>query len=179
MGPLVSALVKYRESLESDITPNREFFPEVPYVAFNVGRIVGGTATNIIPDKCLVECSARPLPGMDHEGVVQQVEEVVKQALPDCTFDTELTKQSPPLLLEEKSPIYEFLCGQVDQSATYSASYATDAGWLQTLGMDCAVFGPGSIEAAHRPNETLPIDEFEAAFEIVKNTIQKFCIGTR
>ena len=37
-----------------------------------------------------------------------------------------------------------------------AVSYATDGGWLSELGLDCAIWGPGSIAVAHKPDEFLP-----------------------
>jgi acetylornithine deacetylase len=70
------------------------------------------------------------------------------------------------------------LAERVGQTDTHSASYATDAGWLQTLGMECAVFGPGNIEVAHRPNESLPLAEFAKCETILEELIQEFCHNT-
>lgn len=176
LGQLITALSKFRRELESESPPNTEFFPEVPYVAFNVGTVVGGTATNIVPDKCIVDCSARPLPGMDNYEIVARLDELVGETLKDFSYEAILTKESPPLLLGEEAPIYRYLCDRVGQTETHSASYATDAGWMQTVGMDCTVFGPGSIEVAHRPNEFIPISEFDLAYEILQSAIQDFCL---
>jgi acetylornithine deacetylase/succinyl-diaminopimelate desuccinylase-like protein len=41
--------------------------------------------------------------------------------------------------------------------------------------MDCAIFGPGSIEAAHKPNEHLPKAELAAAREPLQRAIRQFC----
>ncbi len=79
------------------------------------------------------------------------------------------------MLLDEASPIHRHLCDLVGQSAGASVSFATDAGWLQRLGIDCAIFGPGSIEVAHKPNEFLPKDEFAAARGLLERTIRHFC----
>ena len=45
--------------------------------------------------------------------------------------------------------------------------FATDAGWLQRAGFECVLFGPGSIEVAHRANELLPVEEFHRAGEVL------------
>ena len=50
------------------------------------------------------------------------------------------------------------LCEAAGQRETHSVMFATDAGWLQRAGFDCVLFGPGSIEVAHRANEWLPAD---------------------
>ena len=53
--------------------------------------------------------------------------------------------EAPPMLLDEKARIYRALCDLVGQDKTVSASYATDGGWLARAGMQCAIWGPGSI----------------------------------
>jgi acetylornithine deacetylase len=80
------------------------------------------------------------------------------------------------MLLDEASPIHRRLCELVGQEESASVSFATDAGWLQRLGMDCAIFGPGTIEVAHKPNEYLPKDEFTAARGLLERTIHAFCL---
>jgi acetylornithine deacetylase len=175
VGPLIEALRRFRMELQSESPPNCEFFPEVPYVALNMGTISGGTATNIVPDRCELACSLRLMPGMDADAMMRRVHDVVDVAMGESPFEFEATHRTPPLLLEKQTRIYEILTKQIGQTATLSASYATDAGWLQSLGMDCAVFGPGSIEVAHRPNESLPISEFERCAAIVDQTIRQCC----
>ena len=54
-------------------------------------------------------------------------------------------------------------------------SFATDAGWFQTAGMECVIFGPGTIEVAHKPNESLPKDEFARADALLEGLVHRFC----
>jgi acetylornithine deacetylase len=53
--------------------------------------------------------------------------------------------------------------------------FATDAGWLQRAGFESVLFGPGSIEVAHRANEFLPIDEFQRGGRVLDGLIQRSC----
>ena len=64
------------------------------------------------------------------------------------------------------------------QRETHSVSYATDAGWLQTMGLECVIWGPGSIEVAHKPNEAMPMAQFEDGAELVAKFIQQYCLPT-
>ena len=54
-------------------------------------------------------------------------------------------------------------------------AFATDAGWFQRLGLECVIFGPGSIEVAHRPNEYLPLDQFHRAGQLLDRVIARCC----
>ena len=175
VGPLVEALSDLRRELETEQPPNCEFFPEVPFVALNVGTVTGGTAANIIPDRCEVGCTVRTLPGMQTDSMIDQVRGVVQRALEGVDFEFAVTNQTPPMLLREQTDIYQMLTAEVKQTETRSASYATDAGWMQSIGMECAIIGPGNIGVAHRPNESLPIAEFEQCTGLLERAIKHFC----
>ncbi|HEX6900683.1 MAG TPA: acetylornithine deacetylase [Thermoanaerobaculia bacterium] len=174
-GRVIVALAALRRELEAEELPNRELFPEVPYVPLNVGTVHGGAAINVVPDRCDVELGFRPLPGLASEEIAERIRRVVREAAAPFEPEIGTLSDSPPMLLDEASPIHRHLCSLVGQSAQSTVSFATDAGWLQRLGMDCAIFGPGSIEVAHKPNEFLPKDEFAAARGLLARTIQRFC----
>lgn len=175
-GRIIGALAELRQALEREEAPNRELFPEVPYVPLNVGTVHGGSAINVVPDRCAVELGVRPLPGVSSEELVERVSRIARQAAAPFEPEVEVLSDSPPMLLDEEAPIHRHLCDLVGQSQGASVSFATDAGWLQRLGLDCAIFGPGSIEVAHKPNEFLPKDEFEAARGLLGRTIERFCL---
>jgi acetylornithine deacetylase len=78
-------------------------------------------------------------------------------------------------MLDEHAALVRELCALVGQQGTESVAFATDAGWLQRVGMRCAVFGPGSIEVAHRPNEWLPIAEFKRAGALLDDIVRRRC----
>jgi acetylornithine deacetylase len=176
VGKLIAGLSYLREQLENENPPYGEYFPEVPYAALNVGRVTGGSAINIVPDRCVLECGIRLLPEMDKHSIIQRVTGVVSVALADSTYEIDLGGEAPPMLLDDQSPIYQALCSEVGQTQTLSVSYATDAGWLQSLGLDCAIFGPGSIEVAHKPNESIPIEQLERGGHILERVVYQFCM---
>lgn len=174
-GALIQALKEFRCTLESESPPNADHFPEVPFTALNVGTVNGGAAPNIIPDRCELACSLRIMPGTETEPMIERIRVVVEEAVADWDFEFVVTNEAPPLFLDEETKIYEMLTQQVGQTVTRSASYATDGGWLQTLGLECAVFGPGNIEVAHRPNESMPMSDFVKCEGILEQAIEKFC----
>ena len=142
----------------------------------NVATIHGGSAINVVPELCRVEVGARPLPGVESEALAEGIRSAAREAAAPMEAEFEILSDSPPMLLDEASPIHRHLCSLVGQEHGASVSFATDAGWLQRLGMDCAIFGPGSIEVAHQPNEHLPKDQLAAARTFLERTINHFCL---
>jgi acetylornithine deacetylase len=176
-GRLVVALSELRRTFEAESPPNREHFPEVPFAALNIGRVGGGSATNVIPDHCNIECALRLLPGMDQVASVGRVRETVETTLDGIPHSFELGAASPAMYLSDDAEIYRALCSEIGQTETLSASYATDAAWLQRLDMQCVIWGPGSIEVAHKPDESIPIEQMERADLVLGNMIRRFCAG--
>ncbi|HXO21880.1 MAG TPA: acetylornithine deacetylase [Thermoanaerobaculia bacterium] len=179
-GRVISTLAALRETLEREEAPHRELFPEVPFVPLNVGTVRGGAAINLVPDRCIVELGLRPLPGMDSSALALRVREAVAAAVASPPFpfapEVEVLSDSPPMLLAEGSPLHRYLCALNRQESARSVSFATDAGWLQRLGIDCAIWGPGSIAAAHKPDEHVPKAELVAARGLLAQTIRHFCV---
>jgi acetylornithine deacetylase len=181
-GRVIGALAALRRELEGEEPPHRDLFPEVPYVPLNVGTVHGGAAINVVPDRCIVEVGVRPLPGMLSEELAERIRRAALSAIaPEVSMpdiqppEIEILSDSPPMYLEEGAPIHRHLRELVGQEETVTVSFATDAGWLQRLGLDCAIFGPGTIEVAHKPNESLPKRELSAARELLTRTVRSFC----
>jgi acetylornithine deacetylase len=176
-GRVIVALAALRQALETEAIPHRELFPEVPFVPLNVGTVHGGSAINVVPERCVVEVGVRPVPGVSSEELAERIRRAARAAAApfEPAPEIEVLTDSPPMLLDEEAPIHRHLCALVGQDRDASVSFATDAGWLQRLGMDCAIFGPGSIEVAHKPNEHLPKDQMAAARGLLARTVERFC----
>ena len=173
---VIAALTRLRRELAAEGAPHAELFPEVPFVPLNVGRVQGGAAINVVPDRCIVELGLRTLPGVDSRRLAERVEQAALAAAAPFVPEVEVLADSPPLLVPEEAPLLRRLCSLVGQRETATVSFATDAGWLQGLGMDCVLFGPGSIDAAHRPNEHVPKADLAAARAVLERAIEGCCL---
>jgi acetylornithine deacetylase len=179
---VVAALAELRLALESERPPHADAFPQVPFVTLNVGRIEGGVAANVIPDRCAIEIGARLLPGMDPSAFVARVTKTVDAAAGDAPRTIELAGESPPVSVDERTDLWRWLKDEsargVARPATerpISVPFATDAGWLQQLGFECVIWGPGSIEVAHRANEYVPLADLERARALLARGIDRWC----
>ena len=114
-------------------------------------------------------------PEMGGEPILERVMSAVAAALDGSPYRFEGQDRVPCFLLEEDNDLYRDLSAMLGQSETLSASYGTDAGWLQQGGFDCLVWAPGSIEVAHRANEVMPRDEFARGGELLGRVVERFC----
>jgi acetylornithine deacetylase len=172
---IIASLRGLRHRLEEEGGALSGYFPDAPFVSLNVGMIEGGSAVNVVPDRCTIRVGFRLLPRMSHDEVVQRIVAACRNAAGDDPHAVRATGESPPLFLDENTRIYHALCGLVGQTETVSASYATDGGWLARAGMECAVWGPGSIAVAHKPNEFMPLAEYARGRELLECAVREFC----
>lgn len=166
----VRALAALRRELESERVDASRHFPDAPFATLNVGTIRGGAAVNVVPDRCVLEVGVRLLPGTASETVVERVRAAVGEEP-----ELEVQSLSPPLSAPGDAPVIRELLDLTGQAQAEAVSYATDAGWLAELGLDCSVFGPGSIEVAHKPNESVPKADLARAREVLEVMIERFC----
>jgi acetylornithine deacetylase len=170
----IVSLAALRRTMETERPPNADAFPEVPFTALNVGTVTGGSAANVVPGRCEVQLGIRLLPGQSADAIADRVRETVRAEVGE-PFTLEPVSESPAMILSSDAPIHRALCDAVDQHESHSVMFASDAGWLQRAGFECVLFGPGSIEVAHQPNESLPVDEFRRAGEVLEGLIRRSC----
>lgn len=170
----ILALSELRRELEREPSEYSPCFPDAPFAALNIATIAGGRAINVVPDRCVIEIGVRLLPGMDGEAVFARMRSSIEAlSIQDC--EIEMLDNGAPLAASENSRLHRTLCGLVGQTGSRAVSYASDAGVFQRMGMECAIFGPGSIDVAHKPNEWMPRDQFEKAGEVLDRLIEAFC----
>lgn len=171
----IVALADLRRAMEAERPLHAEQFPEVPYPALNVGTVTGGSAANVIPDRCEIQLGIRLLPEMPPDAMTERVRETVRAALGAEGFTIEPISLSPAMIVGADAPVHRAVCAAVGQRDSHSVMFASDAGWLQRAGFECVLFGPGSIEVAHRPNEFLPADQFRRAGEVLDGLVHRSC----
>jgi acetylornithine deacetylase len=89
----------------------------------------------------------------------------------------EVLSVSPPMTTSGEATVVEALVEASGGGEAGAVSYATDGGWLAEMGMDCAIWGPGSIEVAHKPDEFLPKADLARARELLVPVVERFCGG--
>ena len=57
-----------------------------------------------------------------------------------------------------------------------TVAFGTEAAQMTLLGSEALVLGPGNIREAHRTGEFVPIDELEKCVEVLRQSIESFCV---
>ena len=176
MFKAVDGLLKYRGELQHK---HRDDHFKVPVPTLNLGHIKGGDNPNRICPDCELHFDIRILPGMNVEAVRKEARERLTQALDGSGFGVEfrsLFRGSDPLMTPGTSELVkaaEALTGHKSEAV----AFATEGPFLQALGMQTVILGPGDINVAHQPNESLPLANVEPTLHILEQFIQRFCIA--
>jgi acetylornithine deacetylase len=165
-------LIAFIHALDRELAERGEHDPlfEVPHSTLSVTTISGGTAFNIIPERCVFGLDMRALASLDVPAVIGRIEAFARDALlprmravaPEAsiTIDEMVAYAGLDLAVDHPAvPFMKHLLGRNDHA---KVAYGTEAGAFSARGgIASVVCGPGSIEQAHKADEFLAVSEIE------------------
>ena len=128
-------------------------------MCFNVAKLDGGVAFNVIPDAAALTVSFRPPPGADSAALVEELRLIAARVVPGAEIDIRLFNAS--FGTRDLEGFRPWLGEAVD--APVDLGFWTEAAIWSGAGVDAVVFGPGDIALAHGPNEFVPVGDLERA----------------
>jgi acetylornithine deacetylase len=151
---------------------------QVQYPTMNLGCIHGGDSPNRICARCELHFDLRPLPGMD----MAELRQAILGRLQPLASRRELALEFQPLF--DGVPPFETpadaelvkVCEKLTGYQADAVAFATEAPWLQQLGLETLVMGPGSIDQAHQPDEYLELSQVDPTITLLKQLIRHFCL---
>lgn len=174
MTHVMNELIGLRSELEFKYR-NPGFAVQTP--TLNLGCIHGGDGANRICGECELHFDLRLLPGMDNEelrsAIQSRLNPIAERSGTDIVFSS-LFEGVEPFDEPAESELVK-VCEQLTGHSSESVAFATEAPFMQQLGMQIVILGPGSINQAHQPDEFISIDQLEPAVKIVQELIRKFC----
>lgn len=159
---LASDVIQLVRSLQSHIdeTGAKENGYDIPYSTLHVGTIRGGTALNIVPDRCDVELEIRNIahddPAQFVDRIRQGAADIERRARrPDRTagVSIEITNQYPGLRVTDDDGIVKFVSELAGSTAPVRVAFGSEAGLFTQIGIPTVLCGPGSISDAHHSDE--------------------------
>ena len=151
---------------------------ERPWVAVNVARIEGGSAINIVPDHCIVQIGYRPLPGMAPLAPWERLQERIDAVVPRLLWAGRVMRVTPAMLTQRGTDLQALLLPHAHSEELGAAGFATDGGNLAELGLEPLVFGPGSIDVAHKADEYVDVADLVKAVDVVESVTRSRCISS-
>jgi len=175
MHEVIAELLRYREELKQRY--QSELFA-IPWPTLNLGSIHGGDNPNRICGHCELEFDVRLTPGMHIDTVRAEIEERVRRVTEPRGIGFErvtLFHGVPAFFAEEHSALLETAQALTGQEGI-SVAFGTEGPYLQQLGMDTIILGPGHIDQAHQPDEYLALDMLDPCVNFLRQLITRHCL---
>ncbi len=175
MHGVMGELIRFRAELASQ-HQNPAFGVAIP--TLNLGCLRAGDSPNRICGYAELQIDLRVLPGMDADSLLDALRsriEAVATAHGTQAALVALNPPVPPFQTSKDGVLVQLLCGKSGKPAG-TVCFGTEAPFYQGLGMETVVFGPGSINQAHQPDEYLAQDQIRPAQSALESAIAHYCL---
>lgn len=175
MHRIMQALLDWRMELQ-DKHINEAF--AVPMPTLNLGHIHGGDNPNRICADCQLHIDLRPLPGMQINELREELHQRAHAAIADSglSMETEMLFSGIPAMETDANAGLVKLAEQLTGHSAEAVAFGTEAPFLQQLGNEVIVLGPGHIDQAHQPDEFIALDQIKPMLGILQQLIRKYCL---
>ncbi len=175
MHTVMGDLMTYREGLRERYS--NDFF-DVAWPTLNLGCIHGGDSPNRICGQAELHFDLRMTPAGDNDAVreeiAQRLSRIARERSLDITMRSLVNDISPFEQAADSELVH--LAERLTGHRAEAAAFATEAPFLQALGMETIVMGPGSIDRAHQPDEYLELDQIQPCIALLQQCIRHYCL---
>ncbi len=175
MHAIISELLRWRAELQAE---HRNPLFAVPVPTLNLGHIHGGDNPNRICADCELHIDLRPLPGMEIQALRHSLQTRLAKVIEGTGLELDchpLFDGTPAMDTPATSDIVRVTEALTGHSAA-AAAFGTEGPYLNSLGIETVVLGPGDIDQAHQPDEYLACERIRPTIELLKQLIQRFCV---
>jgi acetylornithine deacetylase len=163
--------------LKHQIKRHQDIDFAVPETTLNLGHIHGGDAENRICGHCHLNFDIRPVPALVDGDAVHLIDEhlnPIMQRYPDRISRQAMYQSIPAYQSKNETGIID-LAEKLTGFNAQTANYCTEAPFLNQLGCDTLVLGPGSINQAHQPDEFIDLKYMQPTTELLTSLITRIC----
>ncbi|MEN6357569.1 MAG: M20 family metallopeptidase [Armatimonadota bacterium] len=162
MAKVLTALEEYGRELANVVDD------KLGTETLSVGVIRGGSAVNVVPDRCEIELDRRLTRKMTPQQAKQLIGEYLnKHGITQDYIMSDFTDAQFAAVVDEGHAMLELLrriCrDQGLDDGLHTVSFGSDAYRMNDAGIPTIVWGPGSIDLAHGDNEYVDLREIEQA----------------
>ena len=171
---LVTALRDVQSRLETEGARDADY--DVPYSTVHVGRITGGQALNIVPERTELLFEIRHLAEDDLPSLVAGIEAVANSITDGLDGAGRIALEemtSYPGLDVSAQDAAVGLCQRFALTdGVTKVPFGTEAGVFQNLGIPTVVCGPGSMEGqGHKADEYIELSELSACAQMMDRVV--------
>ena len=175
MNSVINSLLSWRKELQEQFVDNRF---AIPVPTLNLGCIRGGDSPNRVCAECELAVDLRLLPEMAPETIRNHMNDVIMRSIAGAKLNVDvhpIFHDIPPMQTKVDSEIVK-MAEKLSGQTAGTVAFGTEGPYLNSMGMQTVVLGPGNIEQAHQANEYLAMDRIRPMLEILTGMIGHFCI---
>ncbi|MGL5287699.1 MAG: acetylornithine deacetylase [Aeromonas sp.] len=150
----------------------------VPQPTLNLGYIHGGDSPNRICGCCELHIDMRPTPQVGADelfGMLKEALSPIEIHQPGCLHLQHLHDPIPAYACRDDSELVRE-AEKASGKRAESVNYCTEAPFIQQLGCETIVLGPGHIAQAHQPDEYLDLSFVEPTKAVLQHLVKRFCL---
>ena len=174
MHELIGLVLAWRTELQAR---HRHDAFQVAVPTLNLGHIHGGDSPNRICGECELHIDLRPIPGLGLDGLRTALHQRVADLAGRRGLDWQVERLFPGIEAVE-TPAGSAIVSAGEALTGYKAgavAFATEAPFLDRLGLETLILGPGDIAQAHQPDEYLEAARIPPTIELLRGLIRYFC----
>ena len=152
---------------------------EVAEPTLNLGHIRGGDNANRICGRCELHVDVRLNPGMTVAATREELRRTVRAALAGSGLAVDfeaLFEGVNPMQGRREGPLLA-ACEDLSGHAPGTVCFGTEGPFLEDLGIETVIMGPGSIDVAHQPDECLELAAAERCSQLLDGLIARHCVA--
>jgi acetylornithine deacetylase len=167
-------LLDLKARLKARAPASSRFDP--PWTTLNVGAIHGGSAHNVIAPRAQIDWEMRPVQESDADFVKDALYRFCEEELlpamrrvhPQAQIETHVIGEVAGLMPTDSNAARQLLMTLTGANRSDLVPFSTEAGLFQSLGMDVAICGPGSIAQAHKADEYVTLEQLSGCLDLLE-----------
>jgi acetylornithine deacetylase len=175
----VDALRERQDRIEREGPRDGDY--DVPYTTLHVGRIDGGTALNIVPNRCTVDFEIRNIEQDDAGAILDCLMNEAaaiagrhRDAFPQAHIGIDVFNDYPGLATPADAEVVRFVGSLVPSQDLSKVDFGTEGGlFWKRLGVPVVVCGPGSMDQGHKPDEFIVVDQLEVCDRMMERLLER------
>lgn len=172
---LVGVLRAEQDRLLADGMQDAAF--DVPSATVHAGKLWGGVALNIVPDRALLEFEIRHLAGESADEILARIQagaDAIAASVGNSAGRIEIVAFNayPALETALGAPVVAKVSSLLDAPRLTKVSFGTEAGFYAALGIPTVVCGPGSMQQGHQPDEFIEVSQLDQCDAMLSRVVQ-------
>jgi len=158
---------------------------DVPYTTLHVGKIQGGVAVNIVPNRCDLDFEIRHLAEDDPATILAGLQsradgiaEAVQTIAPEAKISIQTVNGYPGLSTPPDADVVALVKSLTGANDTIKVAFGTEGGlFSERLSIPTVICGPGSMAQGHKPDEFVTEEQITRCDAMLRRLLDRLEAG--